>query len=363
MKNKEQEKEQTRDLIQLLDGTVLKCYRKDSVQKTLLDDEMNLDATGTFFRLKDKRSAKKIEVDTRSMLNRKEDEDLQFFLDHAFLFYRNAETILKDSRMFLAPVPVHSGLAYSGGSGFASPTLGVYIEWWLRNEQLVCRDLAGNEALTYLILGSPLSGSNRCRCVYPDGTSEQIVFNKFIEVWSSFAPINSRYNQAKQLYQAYTLQEVADVLASRQLPDAVRLSKEIEWHENRCQSAQQHLEQQKDKTRQLEENYRAVNLRLCEFLVAPLVDEYRVRRDAYMASEEQFQLDKSSCRVLFETGELSSDEYQRMLTPFTKKRKEGRKSFVDYMNQQVARISSEEHIPISIIWEWLESKGCPRVQK
>ncbi|MCQ2278419.1 MAG: hypothetical protein MJZ62_03870 [Bacteroidales bacterium] len=82
-----------------------------------------------------------------------------------------------------------------------------------------------------------------------------------------------------------------------------------------------------------------------------------------MASEEQFQLDKSSCRVLFETGELSSDEYQRMLTPFTKKRKEGRKAFVDYMNQQVARISSEEHIPISIIWEWLESKGCPRVQK
>lgn len=261
MTNKEQEEEQTRDLIQLIDGTILKCYRKDSVQKTLLDDEMNLDSTGTFFRLKDKRSAKKIEADTRSMLNRKEDEDLQFFLDHAFLFYRNAEAILKDSRMFLAPVPVRSGLAYSGGSGFASPTLGVYIEWWLRNEQLVCRDHVGN------------------------------------------------------------------------------------------------------KTRQLEESYRAVSLRLCEFLVAPLVEEYRVRRDAYMASEEQFQLDKSSCRVLFETGEISSDEYQRMLTPFTKKRKEGRKAFVDYMNQQVARISSEEHIPISIIWEWLESKGCPRVQK
>lgn len=363
MENKEiaQREEKKEDVLELLNGAALKCYCKDSVQKTMLDDEVNLDSTGAYLRLKDKRQAKKEQEEYQNQIKKQEADNLRFFLDYAFMFLHNADAILNDSRMFLAPVPVHSVLAYSGGSGFSSPTLGVYIEWWIQNKSLVCRDRKGDEVLTYLIAGSPLSGSNRCRCVYPDGTSELIIHDEFLKVWSSFVGVNSRYGKAKQMYCSYTLQEVVERLESRKLPEFERLTKEIQWQEDRCQSAQQHLAQQKEKTRQLEERYRVVSLRLCEFLLKPLVEEYRVRHAAFMVSEEQFQGDKSSCKVRFASGEISSDEYQRMLTPFSKKRKAGRMFFVDYVNEQVARISAEEHIPTSIIWEYLDSQGCPRV--
>ena len=55
-----------------------------------------------------------------------------FFTDHALFFFDHREQILSDSRMFLAPVPIASGLAYVGSCGFQHPTLGVYIEWWMR---------------------------------------------------------------------------------------------------------------------------------------------------------------------------------------------------------------------------------------
>jgi len=32
--------------------------------------------------------------------------------------------------MFLCPIYMQSGLAYTGSSGFEKPTLGIYIEWW-----------------------------------------------------------------------------------------------------------------------------------------------------------------------------------------------------------------------------------------
>ena len=88
----------------------------------------------------------------------------KFFLLHAVDFYRQADRILSDSRMFLVPVPVNSALAYIGTSGFSHPTLGVYIEWWMRNTE-VCRQVKDKLWLTYHIAGSPLSGCNHCSCV------------------------------------------------------------------------------------------------------------------------------------------------------------------------------------------------------
>ena len=141
-----------------------------------------------------------------------EEADREFFLEHAFFFFRNAEKIMSDSRMFLAPVPIVNGIAYSGTAGFTNPTLGVFVEWWLNCETDVTHDCSGKEALCYAIAGSPLTGINGCGCVYPDGTTERIVFAKFSNVWRTFVQINQRYTEAKQIAEAYSLQEVYDKL-------------------------------------------------------------------------------------------------------------------------------------------------------
>lgn len=105
------------------------------------------------------------------------------FVKHAFLFYRNAHRIMSDSRMFLARVPIINGLAYSGTAGFETPTLGVYIEWWIHGKGTITSDGKGHEALTFHFGGSPLSGNNICSCVYPDQHTATITHYPFRPVW------------------------------------------------------------------------------------------------------------------------------------------------------------------------------------
>jgi len=94
--------------------------------------------------------------------------DGDFFAKHAFFFLEKADEIFSDSRMFLAPVPVTNGLAYTGT--FEQATLGIYIEWWLNCKEDVRHDSDGNDALTFKISGSPLSGANACLCVSRDAS-------------------------------------------------------------------------------------------------------------------------------------------------------------------------------------------------
>lgn len=190
----------------LLDGRELECYPKDGVTESI-DNTLMLDSSGVFISVgaQSKTSDKK-----RS--ESKETSEKELFLKSAFLFYRNAERILSDSRMFLAPVPVQSGLAYTGTSGFRKPTLGVYIEWWKNCKADITHDNNEEEALTYHMAGSPLSGNNDCSCVYPDGRTESVVHRPFIPVWKSFMEINTRYDEAKSKYEAYSLEEVLELL-------------------------------------------------------------------------------------------------------------------------------------------------------
>ena len=121
---------------------------------------------------------------------------------------------MQDSRMFLAPVAVQSGLAYTGTSGFRNPTVGVYLEWWSCCKGAVRSGGNGAESLVYYMAGSPLSGANRCAAVHEDGTEEGVALRSFSDYWRSFMKINQRYSEAKARYQAYSLQQVLDILKS-----------------------------------------------------------------------------------------------------------------------------------------------------
>ena len=192
------------DKIVLLDGRELECFPKSDAEESI-DNNLSLDKTGQYLSTGSKPMVKSADQENK--------EEQELFLKNAFLFYNNAEGILNNSRMFLAPVPFQSGLAYSGTSGFRKPTLGVYIEWWLSCKEVdLTKDKDGNEALTYHIAGSPLSGSNRCSCVYPDGHSEEIMHRPFLPIWTTFIDINTRYDPAKVKYDSYTLEEVINRL-------------------------------------------------------------------------------------------------------------------------------------------------------
>lgn len=190
--------------IVLINGAELVCYPKAVQPDSNCDDNISLDSSGEYLTAGSKHAAKK------ETTERKKQED--FFFKNAFLFYRNAHRILNDSRMFLAPVPIQNGLAYIGTSGLHNPTLGVYVEWWLNCEANITKDKKGKDALTCHIAGSPLSGGNHCACVYSDCKIRDISHYPFRDVWSTFMKINKRYTKAKQMYEAYSLQKVVELL-------------------------------------------------------------------------------------------------------------------------------------------------------
>ncbi|MCQ2218084.1 MAG: hypothetical protein MJZ33_06305 [Paludibacteraceae bacterium] len=144
------------------------------------------------------------------------DANRRLFLKNAFLFFRNAHRIFSDSRMFLAPVPIENGLSISGKCR-STPTLGIYLEWWLNCEVDTTKDKEGNDALTYRWGGSPLSGANCCGIVYPDGRVKSMSFNRFHTVFYSFLEISRRYTEAKKKFEAYSLQQVVDTLSNEEI--------------------------------------------------------------------------------------------------------------------------------------------------
>ena len=62
------------------------------------------------------------------------------------------------------------------------------------------------------IAGSPLSGANKCAYIDAEGESYGVSVTKFAPVWQSFVNVNTRYTEAKQRYEAYTVEEVIEKL-------------------------------------------------------------------------------------------------------------------------------------------------------
>lgn len=181
--------------IQLLNGKVLDCYPLKQVGL--------------------------IVEPTKYEQKQKENKEKRLFLNNAFLFYKHGDRIMSDSRMFLCPIPFQSHLANNGMSDFNHPTLGIYIEWWLNCESAMICKRNKTKWLVYRIAGSPSSGFNRCGIVDNEGnTNLESLDGSFSSIWSSFTSINNRYDEAKRLYRAYTLEDVINILGREGLTTA-----------------------------------------------------------------------------------------------------------------------------------------------
>lgn len=133
------------------------------------------------------------------------------FVDNAFFLLKHRADILNDSRMFLAPLYMNKGMAYTGGMGFQRPILGGYIEWWCTCRCSRIVEPNGHFNLVYSLAGSPLSGSNNCWMVDARGRRKEIHLINFHSAWGSFVGINMRYEPCKSHY-VYSLEKVIEIL-------------------------------------------------------------------------------------------------------------------------------------------------------
>ena len=199
--------EKAKETMTLLNGTILKCYPLKHPE-AMVDNEMKLDTTGKYLSI----GRSKHRCDAVPKTDEQKEKEKKLFLNNAFLFLQNKDRIMSDSRMFLCPVPIQNGLAYTGTAGLNHPTLGVYLEWWLSCEKATILKEDKTKWLVYFISGSPLTGANKCGIVNEMGVIDSESLYPFSPVWRSFTSINKRYDEAKSLYQAYTLEEVVKKL-------------------------------------------------------------------------------------------------------------------------------------------------------
>lgn len=195
-----------KDELVLMDGRTIIAYQKDRVEQR--DWE--------FFQLADANHHIHIGGKTAAIIkeeSQKSQERLQkLFLDNAFRLLEHHECIMGDSRMFLTPIPIKSGFAYVGSSGFANPTLGVYLEWWLNSPFSSVVDKDGSKWLIYKLAGSPLTGRNKCGLVDKNGNISYMDLQTFRPAWESFVSINRRYKEAKEKYYGFSLLQTMALL-------------------------------------------------------------------------------------------------------------------------------------------------------
>ena len=299
-----------------LEGRMLDCYPLPQEDVNVVDDEMKLDTTGTYLavgRRPKPEPPKPEEVEAKKEL----------FVDNAFYLLAHKERIMSDSRMFLCPVAVQSGLAYTGTSGFTRPTLGVYLEWWSAVPNAMQVDKEGHKLLVYRLAGSPLSGSNRCAAIRDDGKREIVTLIPFGGHFRPFTLINCRYNEAKYMYQAYTLQNVLDILSAEDEGNTdFALKVELEFMTHEADLANTKLAQQVAECRQWQQKcYDTIGKynekRICDFYA-----EYERAIAVVDAETDKVRQQRRYLKAQLKSGSLSGKAYQQKLTPLNKHIKE-----------------------------------------
>ena len=206
-------------------------------------------------------------------------------------------------------------------SGFRKPTLGVYLEWWGLVEEAMRTDKTGCRSLVYQLEGSSLTGRNSCEAIHEDGRSETVSLSSFRRHWGPFVHLNQRYTEAKQLYQAYTLQEVLDILHQEDdnnktdlsvMIDVQFMKHEIELLNRRIEAIKEECERWKDKYEDALTRYNEAEMRQvyvdCEAFKANVTKEI----DALKAQKKELKAN-------LKRGRIDNVSYQRQLTPLKKR--------------------------------------------
>ena len=308
--------EQPQNSITLMNGAVLECFPKESHQGDFVPDKMKLDATGTYLSLGNKPC--KPQPRTSEEFERQK----KLFTDNAFYLLAHQERIMRDSRMFLAPVAVQNGLAYIGTSGFNAPTLGIYLEWWNECPIALQVDKESRRSLVFHLAGSPLSGANRCAEVYEDGRTESVQVSSFISHWRPFTAINTRYDE-KHIYQAYTLEQVLEILHAED-GDGWDYSAEIKerFMQSEINELKKKVERLTKESEKWYSMYKDTFMKYKDAEISEAFTTFQSFREECEAQINSIKIRKRALKADLKSGRMDNITYQRTLTPLNKQIRE-----------------------------------------
>lgn len=304
--------------IKLMDGRIIKGYPKE-IEADLIENTLELDHSSMYLTIGNQKPN-----GTTTQKDEKAEMEKRAFLDNAFLLLENHELIFSDSRMFLCPIPIQSGLAYTGTSGFKHPTLGVYLEWWLNClevnvwNQDGCYEEYTKQWLVYHLAGSPLSGSNKCSIVNCRGETECRFVPKFFTLWTTFLKINCRYDEAKANCQAYNLHHVLEILEQKGKNVVNDKNIYIHFLERRNQELEKNVQNITHYAEHLLYTLKQTLVQGNEKKLKAMLADYRSIDERNEKRLSELRSIRIELRKRKRSGEIDSVQYQKIWKPYGK---------------------------------------------
>lgn len=272
---------ETKPSIKLLNGTTLECYPR----------------TG--------------DIPERSSDPHFEPERQRLFEQNAYYLLEHADVIMSDSRMFLAEAPEVNGLVGPGAFLHDTPPcIGAYLEWWSIVYPQSTRDDAGKDALiTRLVdhVGSVNHYCMVCNMVYPDGS---ICFyrekNDFDRFYNSLRATARRYHQASHIYEAYTFEQVIDLLHEYD-------AKVSDPQERRVKVLEQEVARMRNMVRTVQEDHNEelrMVLSLFDDRLRDIKNAHKSQKREVDAQIAELQRQRRNFKQQYKEGLITQQEYQ-----------------------------------------------------
>lgn len=336
--------------IQLLDGRVLDCYQSQRLKCEPVDNGLKIDTSGVYLSMK-KTSG------SRPVKDERDDEEKELdrlFLNNAFVLLNNRERILSDSRMFLCPLPIHNGLAYTGTSGFHRPTLGIYIEFWLHCPTATVKKDNGEKWLLWHISGSPLSGCNRCSLVNPQGETKCEQVASFSGVWRTFMEVNARYDEAKSKYDAYTLRQVLTILDSEGKTVNYENEEHVFFLEQTINDLKRRIYSLQGYANHILKKYHHALFKYNRDELKTFIEEYDRRKIILDQRVEEIQEERVILRKRMKSNEIDHKEYQKLWMPLGREKRQKIYELHWFATHTLTTLLGYERISLEEVREYLE---------
>lgn len=207
---------------------------------------------------------------------------------------------------------------------------------------------AGEKTLVYQLSGSPLSGSNRCMQVYEDGRVESVSVDCFSALWHPFREIVNRYAKEQEPPQAYTLQEVVDILSTEgrgETKDYVQ-SLFLEAKVRKCEVKLQVISKERDNFRR---KFISLLLKNNEGQVRAFYDKYLTLQKEVNEEVADLKEERRALRIKLRNGDFSNVSYQRELTPISRKMRGLPYSLIEFRNNGLRTLFPNEYITLEDI--------------
>ena len=180
-------------------------------------------------------------------------------------------------------------------------------------------DKDGNRSLVFHLAGSPLSGTNQCAEVYEDGRIEPIHVSSFASHWRPFAAINTRYDEAKHMYQAYTLEQVLDILHAED-DESWDYSSEIKerFMQAEINELKKKVERLTKESEKWYSMYKDTYMKYKDAEIREAFSTFQSFREECEAQINSINMRKRALKAELKSGRMDNIAYQHTLTPLNK---------------------------------------------